>query len=184
MIEEKELKHIELRFRKYIIQNKIASPKSHKQDFFKKKAESSLQLAKKLILEESYADWAINIAYYSMFYNAVSLLASINVDLSKIDDNIHILTYRAIIFYFFIQSRKIEEHYFEDFRQSMDQSDQRLMNLAKEKSEEILANYKNAKNERGKITYELGSIAEQKSAQTALRRAEGFDRLTEKLLLK
>jgi uncharacterized protein (UPF0332 family) len=182
MIEKKEMDTIEQRFKSYIKQGRITKPKPNKQQFFKKKAESSLALAKSLCLGKSNPDWAINIAYYSMFYNATSLLASINKDLKEIDENIHALTYNAIIYYFYIEKEIIKEQYLEDFKKSMEQSDKRLMNLAKQKSEEVFANYKNAKDERGKVTYELGIIAEQKSAETALRRAEIFDRLCEKIL--
>ena len=119
-----------------------------------------------------------------MFYNATSLLASRNIDLTDIDESIHILTYHAIIYFFNIKDNIIEKQYIEDFKESMEQSDKRLMTLAKQKTKEMLANYNNAKEERGKITYELGSIAEQKSAETALRRAEAFDRLSEKILFQ
>ena len=182
MIDKKELEYIKQKFKNYIKQSKISKPKPIKQQFFKRKAESSLQLAKEI--NGSYPDWAINIAYYSMFYNATSLLASINVDLENIDESIHVLTYHAMIYFFHIKTNRIEEQYIEDFKESLEQSDNRLMNIAKQKSEEVLANYRNAKDERGRITYELGSIAEQKSAETALRRAETFDRLSDKLLIQ
>jgi uncharacterized protein (UPF0332 family) len=127
-------------------------------------------------------DWVINIAYYSMYYNAISLLAFKKIDLDDIDDSTHILTYQALIFYFYIQNPIIEEHYIEDFRENLDASNMRLRSIAQKKSVEIISNFKNAKEERGKITYQLGKTAELKSAETAIRRAESFDRLITQLI--
>ena len=183
MIEKKEREIIESRFKKLIRESKISKPKPNKKDFFKHKAEESLNLAKELLGRQEHLDWAINTAYYSMYYNAVSLLAHINVDLGQIDESVHTLTYQALVYYFHILNSKIEAQYLEDFKSSMEESDLRLKTLAKNKSEEILASYKKAKEDRGKITYELGQIAEVKSAKAALQRAEAFDILAEKLMI-
>ena len=89
MIEQNEREIIERRFKRLIVEGKIAGPKPNKKDFFKHKAEESLELAKELLERQEHLDWAINVAYYSMYYNAVSLLAHINVDLQEIDESVH-----------------------------------------------------------------------------------------------
>lgn len=135
---------IERKFRRLIDRGRILKPKPNKKDFFKHKAEKSLQLAKDLLEKEEYLDWAISVSYYSMFYNTISLLAHINVDLQEIDESVHTLTYQALVYHFHIRSNKIEERYFKDFKLSMEESNIRLKNLAKRKSEEILSRQYNA----------------------------------------
>lgn len=182
MLNQKEREIITNKFKKYIGEGKIKKPKHNKKEFFKNKAENSIKLAKELIGKEEYFDWIISIAYYSMFYNAITLLAHINVDLGEINENVHVLTYQALIYFFHIDKNKIELHYLEEFKESMEESDIRIRTLAKIRSEEILSSYRNAKAERGKVTYELGQTAALKSANTAIRRAEAFDILSEKLM--
>ena len=145
MIDEKEIKLIKNKFQRFILEGKIQKPKPNKKKFFKNKSESSLLLAKELVERQEHLDWGINISYYSMFYNAVSLLAQFNVDLSEIDESVHVLTYQALVFYFYINDKKIEKQYLEDFKSGMNETDKRLKNLAKQKSEEILASYRHAK---------------------------------------
>jgi len=117
-----------------------------------------------------------------MFYNAICLLAHISVDLEDIPDSVHILTYQALVYFFYIKDNKIEAEYLEEFKASMEESDKRLKTLAKTKSDEILSSFRNARTDRGKYTYELGQIAELKSAETAIRRADAFDILSDKLM--
>jgi len=184
MLSDKDTNIIRRKFKGYIQSGKITKPKSHKKDFFKEKAESSLNLARKLMDKEEYLDWVINISYYSMYYNAISLLAFKNIDLENIDESTHVLAYHALVFFFQLQDSIIEYQYLEDFKESMDESNARLRTIAKQKSQEILSSYRNAKDERGRITYELGKIAELKSAQTSIRRAESFDILATKILFE
>ena len=183
MIKRDELERIESKFKRLIDEEKIMRPKPGKVDFFRKKAQGSLQLAGELLEKRRYFDWIVNISYYSMFYNAVSLLAYKNVDVQEIDEGVHMITYQALVFYFFIKSNKIEEQFLEDFKKSMQESDVRLRNLARRKTEDMLGSYKNAKEDRGKVTYELGQIAEENSAKIAFERARNFDILVEKLMM-
>ena len=182
MLRKRELELIERKFKKYLTIGKIIKPKQNKKLFFKKKAESSFNLATELLNNETYLDWVINISYYSMYYNAISLLAHFNVDLEEIDESTHVLTYQALVYFFYVRDQIIETHYLEDFKQSLQESDKRLKTIAKQKSTDILACYKNARDQRGKMTYELGNIAELKAAKTAIRRAESFDILVERMM--
>ena len=184
MLREKELNITRKRFKGYIQSRKISKPKPNRKEFFRGKAESSLGLARDLLEKGQFLDWAINIAYYSMYYNAICLLAWKNVDLDGIDESTHVLTYQALVYYFYIQNPIIEEQYLEDFKLSMDESNTRLRTIARQKSAEIISSFRNAKEERGRITYELGKTAELKSAQTAIRRAERFDILAAKMIFK
>jgi uncharacterized protein (UPF0332 family) len=183
MISQKEIVIIKKKFNRLIADGKVVKPKAHKKEFFKNKAEDSLRLAKDLLEKKEHLDWALSTAYYSMFYNAISLLAHNGVDLQEIDESVHSLTYQALIYYFFILNSRIEEQYLQDFKSSMEESDIRLKTLAKQKSEELLAGYKNIKADRGKVTYELGMKAEINSAKSAVQRAEEFDVLIEKLMM-
>src|SRR3989344_5479528 len=135
-----------------------------------------------LIKNPDYFDWSINASYYSMFYNAVCLLAHISVDLEDISDSIHILTYQALVYFFYIKERRIETEYLEEFKANMEESDKRLKTLAQRKSDEIISSFRNARIDRGKYTYELGETAELKSAETVIRRADAFDILANKLM--
>ena len=76
----------------------------------------------------------------------------------------------------------IETEYLEEFKANMEESDKRLKTLAQRKSDEIISSFRNARIDRGKYTYELGQIAELKSVETAIRRADAFDILTNKLI--
>ncbi len=175
---------IKKKFELHIKEGKITKPKHNKKDFFKKKAESSLRLARTLLEREEYLDWCINISYYSMFYNATSLLAHNNVDITEINENTHLLTYQALVYFYHLKDNKIEQQYLEDFKQSMKDSDARLQTIAKQKTKEILGSFRKAKEQRARTTYELGKTAEQQSAQAAVRRAERFSIITEKLMIE
>ena len=183
MPEKEEIELITKKFKKLMQEEKIKKPKHHKKEFFKRKAEISLRLAKELVQTRDYLDWSINSSYYSMFYNAIALLAHINVDLEDIFDSVHILTYQGLVYYFYIKEQKIEAEFLEEFKANMEESDKRLKTLAKLKSDEILSCFKNARSDRGKYTYELGKTAELASAKTAIRRADAFDILANKLIL-
>ena len=182
MVDKKEIELITKKFKRLISEGKINNPKVHKEAFFKRKADVSLLLSKELIKNPNYLDWSINAAYYSMFYNAVCLLAHIKVDLEDISDSVHMLTYQALVYFFYIKERRIEAEYLEEFRANMEESDKRLKTLAQMKSDEIISSFRNARIDRGKYTYELGRTAELKSAKTAIRRADTFDVLANKLM--
>ncbi|MBI4453826.1 hypothetical protein HY636_04230 [Candidatus Woesearchaeota archaeon] len=182
MVEKEEIELITKKFRRLIIKGNIKKPKPYKKEFFKRKAEISLRLSKELLQKPDYFDWSINASYYSMFYNAVSLLAHINVDLEDISDSVHILIYQGLVYYFYINDKKIEEEYLEEFKANMEESDKRLKTIAKRKSDEILSSFRNARDDRGKYTYELGRTAELTSAETAIRRADAFDILSDKIM--
>ncbi len=183
MLDKEEIGLITKKFKRLISEGKIKKPKPHKKEFFKRKAEISLRLSKELVLNPNYLDWSINASYYSMFYNAICLLTHINVDLEDISDSIHILTYQALVYFFYIKDNKIEAEYLDEFKKNMEESDKRLKTLAKIRTDEIISNFKNARVDRGKYTYELGEIAELKSAETSIRRADAFDILADKLMI-
>jgi len=183
MVDTKEIEQIIKKFKRLMSEGKIKKPKPHKKEFFRKKAEISLKLSKELIKNQDYLDWSINAAYYSMFYNAVCLLAHVNVDLEDISDSIHILAYQALVYFFHIKEKRIEAEYFEEFKANMEESDKRLKTLAQRKSDEIISSFKNARIDRGKYTYELGKTAELRLAETAIRRADAFDILANKLII-
>jgi uncharacterized protein (UPF0332 family) len=182
MLSKKEIDIISLKFEKFIRLNKISKPKPNKKEFFKNKANTSLNLAKKILQGDEYFDWVINISYYSMYYNAITLLAHINVDLNDLNESTHVIAYQALVYYFHIKKTIIEEKYINDFKSKMEQSNDRLKTIAKQKALDLISNFKNAKDKRGEIQYELGETAESQSAKTAIRRAEAFDMLTEKIL--
>ena len=52
MLTEREIDIIKRKFKTLIIQRRISKPKHNKKEFFKKKAESSLILAKELLAEK------------------------------------------------------------------------------------------------------------------------------------
>src|SRR3990167_7853360 len=100
MVDKEEIELITKKFKRLVSEGKIKKPKMHKEEFFKRKAEVSLRLSKELVKTQDYLDWSINASYYSMFYNAVCLLAHINIDLEEVSDNTHILIYQALVYFF------------------------------------------------------------------------------------
>jgi len=83
-----------------------------------------------------------------MYYNAVSLLAYNRIDIENVEDDMHVLTYQALVFYFHIQKNIIEEQYLDEFKNSMEATNIRLKTLAKQKSEEILSSLRKARQDR------------------------------------
>ena len=104
MINEKEIKQSRSVINQLIKDGVIMKPEVGYIDFFIKKSEDSLKIAKILLdlpnaEDISYYMWVINCSYYSMFYAALALLGR-NGHKIRAEVGIHKTVYHALIYYF------------------------------------------------------------------------------------
>ena len=121
---------------------------------------------------ESYL-WIINSSYYSMFYIAGALLASIGVKV-KSEIGIHKKTFECFVYYFYL-TNKIAKRYLEEYNEAKKES-QELLGLQEmqKKAKELIENYDFERTKRSRFTYEMGEKAKSVKAATSLKRAVEF----------
>jgi len=168
-----------------IREGKIKEAIPESRDFFLNKAIQSINLADRLLRleDEEHIEtkmWIINISYYSMFFAATALLAKYK---KKIDSEIgiHILTYHALVHYFFNEDNKIEKQFIEEYKDAVDEAEE-LLRISERKSIEFITDFKNELEKRKIFTYNLGSIAERNKAETSLKRAKNFVKIVERMI--
>lgn len=147
MITEQHLKESRNIIQQLIQEEKIIPAKQSYVDFFLKKAEQSLETAHALFqltqdpklktllqLPPTYEGymWVINTAYYTMFYAATSLLAKYGHRI-KAEQNIHSLTYHALIYYFLDNDKKLPKHILEQYH-SAEKEASELLQFAEQKA--------------------------------------------------
>jgi len=125
---------------------------------------------------ESYL-WIINTSYYSMFYMAGALLASIGIKV-KSEIGVHRKTFDSLVYYFYL-AKKIAKHYLEEFEEAQEQSAQLLgteepIEIMQRKAKELIAKYDFEMGKRGWFTYNIGEKAKESKAATSLARAIEF----------
>ena len=168
-----------------IREEKIKEAMPESKNFFLNKAIQSVTLSDRLLRlqEEEKIEtnmWIINISYYAMFFAATSLLAKYK---KKIDSEIgiHILTYHALVHYFFNEDNKIEKQFIEEYKDAVDEAEE-LLRISEIKSIEFISDFKNELEKRKIFTYNLGSIAEKNKAETSLKRAKNFVKIIEVMI--
>ena len=196
MITDKELRESRSVVQRLIKESLILPADREYQDFFLAKANQALETAHLIVkvslspelksqlqISSSYVGymWAINAAYYSMFYAATSLLAKYNHRI-KGEQGIHVLTYHALIYYFLDNDKKLSKHILEQYRQAGEEVVE-LMQIAEQQAREKIEQVKFELGKRREFTYEMGRIAEKAKAETSLRRAEEFLTLVKELIL-
>ena len=129
--------------------------------------------------------WAINASYYSMFYIVSALLASIGIKI-KSEIGIHMLTFNAFVYYFYL-TNKITKNYVEEFLEAMKDSGELLgkeeiYKKADEKAKELVSDLDFEMNKRKTFTYELGKEKIEIKAATSIKRANNFYREILKLI--
>jgi len=122
--------------------------------------------------------WVINSSYYSMFYMARALLESIGVKIKTAQQSIHLVVFDALVYYFYLNG-KLQKRMIEEFQEAGTEASEIL---GREKAREIIEDYFNEKDKRGRFTYEMGTIAIQNKAKTSLERAKRFNEEIRKIL--
>lgn len=184
MLDEKKLKEIESRVKKYLDEEKIKT-KQEKEfvEFFLSNAKKSLNCAnalydlstKKEMQEETgYANfdgflWVVNASYYSMFYMARALLENEGIKL-KSEQSIHALTFDAMINFFYLNG-KLQKKLIEDFAESLEEASEIL---GKQKADLLMEDYFFEKGKRAIFTYKTEEIVIKAKAKTSLERARRF----------
>ena len=123
--------------------------------------------------------WTINASYYSMFYLVRALLETQGIRI-KTDYSVHLATFDALIYYFYANG-KIEKSLIEEFQEA---GAEVAETLGKERAKELIGDYFNEKEKRGRFTYEIGEIALKNKAQTSLDRAKRFNEAIRKIIGK
>jgi uncharacterized protein (UPF0332 family) len=192
MLDNKTIKESESRVKSYIKDELIKTrEKAHDTDFFLVNANSSLITARLLMDVSSKEDlqkatgylkfngylWVINSAYYSMFYMARALLESSGIKL-KSDLSIHLLTFDALVYYFYLTG-KLQKSIIETYADAKEDADELL---GKEKADELIDAYYHEKKKRSQFTYEIGELAMQSKAKTSLERAIIFNKEIRKVI--
>ena len=116
--------------------------------------------------------WVINASYYSMFFAATALLAKFGHKI-RTDIGIHKLTYHALVHFFVVDDNKLEKHFIEEYKDSVEQAEE-LLQLSEEKTEKIIKDLDNEIFKRKIFTYDLSKTAERTKAETSLGRAKNF----------
>lgn len=192
MLDEKTIKQAKYNAEQLIRESKISKNSEGKYvRFFLKNSQDSFNTAKLLFfvssdkekkIELGYPNfngylWVINSSYYSMFYMVRALLENNRIKIIT-DQSVHATVYLALIYYFYLTS-KIEKSLIEEFKDAGKDSSEIL---GKEKAGELIKDYYNEKEKRGKFTYEMGEIAMQNKAKTSLERARKFNETIRKLI--
>ena len=184
-LDEKKLKECESRMKRFISEGIIKTKQSNKfVDFFLVNANDSLKTANciyDMSTNTDYQDytgyvglkgflWVINASYYSMFYMARALLENEGIKL-KSDLSIHLLTFDALIYYFFLTG-KLQKRLLEQYIEVQEDAAEIL---GKQKADELVENYFWEKGKRSKLTYETEEFAIQSKAKISLDRAIKFN---------
>jgi len=113
--------------------------------------------------------WAVNTAYYSMFYMVNALLASKGIRLrSRIGAHGKIF---ALLLHHFYYSGRIAKHYIEGF-EGLQEESQEL--LAMERARDMMMRYQSEMDKRVAFTYETGERPKQAKARNSVARAIEF----------
>ena len=187
MLDKKELEESRILISHLIKEGKIIKAESERKDFFLKKSDESLLVAKRLELIsqdktnplKSYM-WIITTAYYSMFFAATALLAHYNHKINS-EIGIHKVTYHALMYYFHILDQKLQKHFIDTYKESYNNSNE-LLQISEAKALEMLENFKFEQTKRKMFTYEMGYSAEEIKAKTSLRRAQDFVEEVKKIM--
>ncbi len=194
MLDEKKIRESKKRIEDLLKKGDIVKEKDGKYiEFFLNNSKLSFDSARLLFQVSTRQDlkkttgfadfngflWVINASYYSMFYMTRALLESQGVKI-KTDYSIHIITFDALVYYFY-STGKIEKSIIEELQEA---SAEVAETLGKDKAKTLLEDYYNERDKRSHFTYEMGEIILQNKAQTSLDRAKRFNETLRMLLDK
>lgn len=204
MIEDKKIEEIKKIIPKLVEEGIILKKEEHKRltDFFIRNAEESLnsaQLLYKVSIDTKLQNlvgfpnlkgflWVINASYYSMFYMANALLASIGIKI-KTEVGIHTLTFNAFVYHFYL-TNKITKKYIEEFLEAMKEANELLgkeeqekaLKKAEVKAKDLVSDLYLEGEKRKIFTYEFEKTKIEIKAKTSLERANNFYKETLKLI--
>ncbi|MDY6788470.1 MAG: hypothetical protein SVV03_00755 [Candidatus Nanohaloarchaea archaeon] len=195
MITDQDIENSRKHMQRLIQKDQVGGASRRFKRFFVGKAEQSLHTARALFklsdseegknLLELPGDyngylWAVNSAYYSMFYNATALLAHYGHRL-KTRHSIHSHTYHALVYYFLDNDQKLTKHILEQYREAGKEASE-ILQTAEEEAREHVEEVKYERNKRHEFTYEMGKQAEKRKADTSIERAQKFQTLVKELM--
>ncbi len=185
MLDAKKIEEIKSRTKKLIAEGTITKGTSKKEDieFFLENSQKSLSSAqllyevstnKKMQEATNQKDfdgflWVVNASYYSIFYIARALLEKDGIKL-KGDASIHMLAFDALAHYFYFTGR-LQKQLMEAYAEAEKEATELL---GQKRAHELIENYFDEKDKRGKFTYHMGEKALQSKAKTSLDRAKNF----------
>lgn len=185
MLDEKHIKEIKNRTEKLVEKGDIFKERNGKYiEFFLKNSKDSFESAK-LLFEVSNSEnlkkltgfqgfngflWVINASYYSMFYMARALLEKGGIKI-KTDYSVHVVVFDALVYHFYLTG-KIQKKIIEEFEEAGQDASEIL---GREKAKQLIDDYFNEREKRGRFTYEMGEIAMKNKAITSLERAKRFN---------
>ncbi|MBI4453621.1 hypothetical protein HY636_03165 [Candidatus Woesearchaeota archaeon] len=195
MLDERKLKQIEKNVPIMINEGEISRDESNKKlvKFFLENALLSLNTTKILneisfksdvkkrfgFIDDNFEAylWVINTSYYSMFYMAGALLASISIKI-KSEIGIHKKTFETLVYYFYLNKR-IAKHYLDEFEEAQTECQELLgreepIALMQRKAKELILKYDSEMEKRSTFTYEMGQKTKSTKAITSLERAAEF----------
>ncbi|PIN93357.1 hypothetical protein COU54_03370 [Candidatus Pacearchaeota archaeon CG10_big_fil_rev_8_21_14_0_10_31_24] len=192
MLDNKKIEESKKRVEQALASNKVIKEKSGKfVSFFQENARRSFETARLLYSASTQEEmqktvgfpkfngflWVINASYYSMFYMARALLEKSGVKI-KTDHSVHVLTFDALVTYFYATG-KVERQMLEEFSEASTEAQEAL---GREKARELMEDYMNEREKRSRFTYEMGEIALENKAKTSLDRAQRFNETLRKML--
>lgn len=151
MLDNDKLKDAERRVKQFISEGMIRSKGTPEYlDFFLKNADDSIDSAKVLFNLSTDPEkqkslgftsfngllWVVNASYYSMFYMARALLENGGIKI-KTDHSIHVVTFDAVIYYFYLTG-KLQKEFLEDFIEAKEDAAELL---GKQKADELMEDY-------------------------------------------
>lgn len=175
MLENKKLKEMENRVKKYIAEGIIRTKgKPEHVEFFLKNSDDSIDSAKALFEISTNPEkqqflgftsfngflWVVNSSYYSMFYLTRALLENEGIKI-KTDLSIHAVTFDVIVYYFYLTG-KLQKELLDDFIEAKEDAAELL---GKQKADELIEGYFFEKKKRGAFTYEMGVVLVNPSAR-------------------
>ena len=147
-LDEKKLKEIENRVKKFISEGIIKSKQPKKYvEFFLSNANDSLRTARciyDMSTNKEYQKytgydglngflWVINASYYGMFYMVRALLENEGIVL-KSNLSIHSLTFDVLIYYFYLTG-KLQKRLFDQYLEAQEEADELL---GKQKADDLV----------------------------------------------
>jgi uncharacterized protein (UPF0332 family) len=184
MLEEKNLKQIESRVKKYLQEGIIQTKKDTKfTPFFITHSKNFLNSAKVEYLLSTNKDESeklgfldyngfivvVNSSYYSMFHMARALLENQGIKI-KTEISIHSVTFDALVYFFYL-TKKLEKKLIESFAIAQEESAEIQ---GQQRATEIINDFFNEKKKRSIFTYKMGSELVESKAKTSLDRATKF----------
>ena len=167
MLDLNRIKEAEENVRKYLDDGLLKKIMFNEQIFktYLQNSDESLMVAQLIFKNQKSNLWVIVTSYYSMFYIANAVLYRLGY---KVGDKIgHKITNDSLIV--FVRN-KLKKHLMEDFEEIKIEA----LELVQNKADNIILNYDQERQKRGKFQYQMSEDIKKAKALTSLNRAKEF----------